>query len=872
MLPKEVEKKTEIKGVEYKEYPFPYWSMTKKRLISHFNSSERGVSSKEASVRLLKYGKNEVKEKRQLFLLNLVLRNLFSPISIALFLAGATSFIIGDQQSSLIIFILVLLSVVINVVQEYRSHKVVEKLQKLVTYSCNVIRDGKVLQINSRELVPGDVVHLSVGDRIPADMRILSSENLKMDESLITGEYYPVTKTSRTILKKSPIPQEMENIAFTGSIVKEGKGLGMVIATGKSNFIGRTVRLIDEIKDESNFEMDLKKFSQYLLNVILLVVILVTLVNIYVQHDFVLSFLFAVTLAVGLIPEPLPLMIATVLSRGAMKLASKGVIVKRMSATEDLGNVDVLCCDKTGTLTENRLRVIDSFNCDGSNNTTPVILGAVCSSVILQDHHVRGNQIDVALHEFVKMHDSIKEKKEEYVVEQEIPFDYERQRMSVVAKLKGQRILVSKGSPEAILSSSAFALEKGKVVHINRMRSKIMETYKDLSRQGLRLIAVGIKELGKKKSYSKSDESELIFVGFISFIDPPKHSARETLQLAKKYGIDIKIITGDGAEVTKTIANQLHFNIPEDRIMSGHEIDMAILTNDISRIENTTIFSRATPQQKLKIIKILRSKGHVVAYLGDGVNDAPSLMEADVGVSVNEGSDVSKEAADIILTHKTLHSVIDGILIGRTLFTNIAKYLRCTFAGNFGNLFTIAFASGFLRFIPLLPSQLLYINFLTDFPLFTFSVDNVDNEELKQPKRWRTDHIIRNGAIFGAISTVFDLILIFYLIYMLGVTEELFRTVFFLEIIFSEVFVVLSLRSTKPFFMANGPSFFLVFVIFLSALIGVASVFPPLANYFGFETPITDLLVFVVMLSVGYALTTELVKFLVYRNNESNKI
>ena len=866
-LPREVERKAEAKRTDYSEYPFPFWSMTKERLFSHFNSSEEGLSSKDAKLRILKYGKNEVKEKRSLLLLRIIFSALFSPISIVLFLAAGASFLLGDIMSSSIILALILISAGINSFQEYRSGKAVEKLQKLVSYTCCVLRDGKLVRLDVRELVPGDVVYLSPGDRVPADLRIFDSQGIQIDESLVTGEYYPVSKATRAIMKKDPIPQEMENIAFTGSIVKGGNAFGMAIATGKSNFIGRTVQLIEDIKDESNFEKDLKRFSRYMLNVILLVVALVTLVNIYVQHDLIISLMFAIVLAVGLVPEPLPLMVATVLSRGTMKLSSKGVIVKRTSAIEDLGNVDVLCCDKTGTLTENRMRVMDSFNCDGSKNPTPIILASVCSSSGFGSH-LRANSIDSSIHDYAKIHDSVRESRDEYELEQEIPFDYERQRMSVVARLKESRILISKGSPEALLSASSFALENQKVVPISRMKSKILETYQDLSAQGLRLIAVGVKELGKKKIHSKKDESDLIFVGFVSFIDPPKRSAMETLQLAKKYEIDVKIITGDGAEVTRAIANQLNFSIPEDRIMSGHEIDMAIVTNDISGIENSAIFARATPQQKLKIIKILKSRGHVVAYLGDGANDSPPLMEADVGISVDTGSDVSKEAADIVLTRKSLRSVIDGILVGRTMFTNIMKYLRCTFAGNFGNMFTIAFASGFLRFIPLLPSQLLFINFLTDVPLFTLSGDKVDDEELKQPKRWKTEQIIRNGAVFGAISTVFDLILIFYLIYMLGVTEDLFRTLLFLEIILSEVFVILSLRSTKPFFLAKGPSFSLVFAMLLCATIGAASVFPPLAAYFSFETPISDLLMFVVMVSVGYALTTELAKFLMYGNGE----
>ncbi|VVB73307.1 putative copper-exporting P-type ATPase A [uncultured archaeon] len=873
-LPQEAERKSEVKPEHMQslsQYSDPFWSMPWRSALHAAGSSEKGLKQSEATARLLKHGKNEIKEDGENRILRILLSQVMNLIVYVLLGAALISILIGDSQTAIIIVAIVVITSIIGFVQEYRSEKAVDKLKKYLTFTSRVLRSGMIAEIDSREIVPGDLVILSVGDRVPADLRLIETEDMSIDESVLTGEQYPVEKTASTVMKQHPIPQEMRNIAFAGSMVKEGKGIGVAIATGAATYFGKTALMLESVKDQSDFQKELQKFGGMLLKAILVSIFFVFVVNVYVGHGPLTSLLFAVTLAVGLVPEPLPFITTLLLSRGASKLADKGVIVKRLSATEDLGNVDILCCDKTGTLTENRVSLADHFDLDGKRDETPLLLGLQCSSAVSIGHHLSGNAIDVSLAEYARHHPHLLAHSAKYDRVFELPFDYERRRMSVVIRTKGadkRHIMVCKGAPEAVLAVSSHAVIGGKVTDIRMCRKKVMEKYVELSEKGYRAIAVAIREVRRQDGYTKQSEKEMTLLGFITFIDPPRRSSKDTLDLAKKYGIRIKILTGDGSTVTRAIANRVGFDIAPEQVIVGSELDDVIEKGDMERIENAAIFARVTPDQKFRVIKLLRSRGHVVAFLGDGVNDAPPLAEADVGISVQSGADIAKEAADVVLTRKNLHSIIDGILIGRGIFANIVKYIRCTFAGNFGNLYTVALSSMFLRFIPMLPAQILLINFLTDTPLLTISTDNVDEEELRKPRKWNIGQITRNGAIFGVISTIFDLIIVAFLI---NASESLFQSVLFLEVVFSEIFVIVSLRTMKPFVLAKPPSVWVLLAIAAVAVIGTVAVFPPLAGLFGFETPVMDLIVFAALVAVGYALVTEMAKYIMYRHLWQNQ-
>ncbi|MFH8119984.1 MAG: HAD-IC family P-type ATPase, partial [Candidatus Aenigmatarchaeota archaeon] len=499
----------------------------------------------------------------------------------------------------------------------------------------------------------------------------------------------------------------------------------------------------------------------------------------------------------------------------------------------------------------------DYFDLDFKKDERIIIYSAICNSAVI-GKKITGNPIDVAIMEtFLKMNKKFKFEKID-----EVPFDYERRRMSVLAKVENEYLLITKGSPESMIKVCS---KIGKEKITKEKEREIMKKYEEISARGLRCIVVGFKKVKGRKKIEKKDENGLTFLGFIVFEDPPKRTIKQTLALAKKFGVNIKIITGDGPTVTKTVLKEVGIDVKEDEIVVGSEID-ELIEKRSEKIEKAIVFARATPEQKYKILKLLREK-HTVAYLGDGVNDAPPLLEADVGISVENGSDAAKETADIILTKKSLHSIVDGIIYGRIVFSNIVKYLNCTFAGNFGNLFTVAIASSFLKFVPLLPTQILLANFVTDTPLLAISGDKVDEEELVSPKKWDVRKIINNGIIYGSISTIFDLILIFFII---NASEKIFQTNLFLEIVFSEVFVILSLRSNRVF-IKSKPSLELTIAIIFVAIVGFLSIFPPLVEIFNFEPIGLEELLLPISIAVFYCIATEIAKFFIVKSEKTRE-
>lgn len=790
-----------------------------------------GLTEKEVKELQKKHGKNEISTSEGSFW-KIVKSNFINPLSILLYGVGAVTYLLDDQISATIILVVVILNGALGIYQEYKSEKASEKLKKQISYKAKVYRDLKWSLVSISELVPGDYVRFELGDRIPADIAIEKADELLIDESTITGESYPVRK----IVGKRI---DQESTALMGTIVSSGSGEGRVISIGKNTTFGKTSMLLSETNPPSTFEKNVSLMSNSLVKVILVSTLLVFVLNAIIGKGIVTSLLFAVALAIGLAPEALPVIITITLSNGALALSKHGVIVKRLSSVEDLGNVDILCTDKTGTLTENSIRVDSYINKDGKSDEQVLEYATVC---VWAAH---SNPIDDALIENKTGNKELKK----WDVLSKVQFDFERRRMSVLVKKNSKKLMICKGSPEAIVSISNMSKAE---------QEQATKKYRELGENGLRAIAVAIKEVDKKQ-ISKEDEKDLQFAGFVAFADPPKKEVRETLEIARRLGISIKLLSGDNSSIAQNVARQVGFEFSEDQVVSGDELEK-IYKDKVKfeeKIQKAVIFSRVSPVQKHAIVRCLRSMNHCVAFMGDGINDAPAIKEADVGISVNNATDVAKEAADIILVKKSLNAVVQGISGGRKVFSNIIKYIFNTLAGNFGNIFTVGLGSIFIPFIPLTPVQIILANFLTDGPMVAISTDNVDDEELVKPKKWDIDGIVRIGGIFGLISTVFDLITI---IYFLHLGETIFRTALFLEVFLSEVIIIISLRSARPFFKSEPLSLPLFVSTVLVVVIAFGLVYSSFGTYFGFEPLNLNQIGVLIAIVIGYLVTTEIAK------------
>jgi len=839
-----------------------YWALNKKELMKKLKSKEKGLSFSEAKKRLIEQGSNEIPPKDKKTGISILFSQFKSPLIIILIAAAILAGFLRDITDTIIIVGIILLNSLLGFYQEFKSEKALSELRRYITFKTVVLRNGKKCEINVRELVTGDIVFLNNGDIAPADIRILDTEELSMNESVLTGESFPVSKTFQEIKIDAPSLQQKTNMVFMGTTVASGTGVGIVAATGKNTEFGKTATVLSAKEPPTDFQKNIKKFGDFLIKLILILTIVVFFINALLGKGVLDSFLFALALAVGITPELLPIIITITLSRGAIKLAKKKVVVKKLASIEDLGNIDVLCVDKTGTLTENKITLQDYFDVDGKKERILLEFSSLCSTAIIEEDKVKGKPIDVAILEYCK-----KEKVENTLRKiEEIEFDYDRRRISVAAEKDKSCYLITKGAPESLLEICTSVKKQDAVIPIRQYKAALSKKFEDLSRSGYRVIAVAYKEIEKKKDYLPEDENNLIFLGFITFLDPPKKTANESLKSLRKLGVELKILTGDNELVTEQICNQVGIKI-KNRIILGSELEK-INPIEFSRIiEKHNVFSRITPEQKYKIIKSLNEKGHIVGFLGDGVNDAPALKAADVGITVDSAIDIAKDNADIILLNKGLDVLANGIKEGRKTFGNITKYIFNTISANFGNMFTLAISSIFLKFIPLLPSQILLANLISDGPLMTISTDNVDEKELKKPKRWNIKAISSFMISFGLISSVFDVITILILLLIVGNNTNLFRTAWFLESVLSEVTITFVIRTKKSFWKSKPSS-----LLLLSSVAGIALtlaiIYSPLAVLFSFEKIPYLIIAFIGLVIFLYLIMGEFFKKRFYKKHE----
>jgi len=837
---------------------FKIWMLNKSEFLKRLGSSEDGLSDKESESRLKKYGLNELPARKRRKVLEVLFYQFKSPLVLILIAASIIAFFLSQIEEVLIIIGIVILNAILGFIQEFKSEKALEKLTKYIKFTAKVLRDGQLIEIDTKKLTIGDIVVFETGDIIPADLRIIEADELSINESLITGESVPVEKTSKPINESNLAPHEMKNIALMGTTVVNGSGKGIVYSVGTSTYLGKTASYLKVEEPEGDFQISMRKFGDSLIRIILIGTLIIFAINSFLGRDILRSFLFSMALAVGIVPESLPIIITISLSRGAMRMAKKDVIVKKLVSIEDLGNLDVLCCDKTGSITENQITLEEFVDLKNHSNKKLLIYGLLCNSAVIHKNSIRGNPIDVSIWHYARKHNITVDP--QYQKVDEIPLNYETKKMAVVIKKKDKQFLICKGAPESIVSSSSHVIMDHKKYRIDLYKRKIEDSYKKLSSNGYKVIAIAAKFVPKKQNYKETDENDLTFLGFLTFIDPPKKTAKIALESFRKLGVNLKILTGDDPIITKEIAKEVGFTPNElEKIVLGQDIDN--MSDDDLRnvVEEVNIFARITPEKKFRIIKALRENGHIIGFLGDGVNDAPALRQADVGISVETGSDVAKDAADIILTHKSLKVIADGIEEGRRTFNNVTKYVLNTISANIGNMTTLGIVSLFLNFLPLLPAQILLTNFLSDMPLLTISTDNVDNEELVKPKRWNIGYIERFALFFGGISSIFDFITIFILIYALSANAALFRTGWFLESILSEILITFAIRTRKRFYKSK-PGKLLLFTSIIIAVFTIWLIFSPFGYLFEFIPLFNWLPIAIGLILIAYFAMVEILK------------
>lgn len=759
-----------------------------------------------------------------------------NPLVIILLLAASLSLFFGDKASFFIIAAIVLLSVGLDFLNTYRSQQAAEALKEKVRVKATAVREGAEHAVAVAELVPGDIVKLTAGKVVPADGVMVDGKDLFTNESALTGESFPQGK---------PVGGQV----FMGSGVVSGEGLMRVTATGRRTKFAHIAQALQSTHRATEFEREIKDFSVLIIKITFFLVFFVFMVNVLFHRNVLDSVLFSLALAVGLTPELLPLIITLNLTKGSLKMAKEGVIVKQLSAVQNFGSMDILCTDKTGTLTEDKIALVKYV--DGRNNNSEHVLQlGFLASVFSTSFE---NPLDAAVRAHAGADASAYRKIDE------IPFDFERKREAVVVHHtgEGRRFLIVKGAPEEVLKISTAYDDTKK--HIDaQLRATIQATYDSLSRAGFRVLAVASKEIAAEKHYEPSDETGLAFQGFLAFLDPAKASVIDTLERMRAMGISVKVITGDNAFVTEKIARDI--GLPVGGVLTGDQLTKLARPEVVAAVEKTTIFARVNPEQKMQIIQALQQNGHVVGYMGDGINDAPSLRAADVGVSVNNAVDVAKDAADFILLRKSLLELVNGIVEGRKTFANTMKYLRMSLSSNFGNMFSMAGASLFLPFLPLLATQILLNNLLYDSSQFTIPLDNVDEAEVLKPHTLSIRDIKRFMWSYGLLSSAFDFTTFGVMLLIFHAGESVFQAGWFLESIITQIFVVYVIRTRLKPFVESRPSTSLALSTVLVALVSVLVVLLPIRTLFHFGQLKPAQIGALMSVTAAYLVCAELIK------------
>jgi Mg2+-importing ATPase len=823
-------------------------------VLQSLGSSPAGLTEAEAEARLAQYGPNEVGQERKHEWLHRLWTAVRNPLVVLLTALATLSYLTGDFRAGTVMLLMVILGVSLRLVQETRADNAAAKLKAMIKVTATVIRDGQQKEIPLRDLVPGDVVKLSAGDMIPGDVRLIAAKDLFIIQATLTGESLPVEKHDATDTRTGVSSIEHTNICFLGTSVESGSATAVIIATGAQTYFGKMANSLAGQQTETAFDRGVKKYVWLMLTFMMVMVPTVFFINGLMKHNWKDAFFFAMAVAVGLTPEMLPMIVSVCLSKGAMAMSKKKVIVKKLNSIQNFGAMDVLCTDKTGTLTIDHVILelhVDVFKKESSE---------VLRDAYLISHFQTGlkNVLDRAVLKYKELHGELGVEK--YKMVDEIPFDFSRRMMSVAIELpNGERQLLTKGAPEAVFAKCSHFESDGEILPMEPILvGDLVQQVNDLSEDGFRVLAVATKKLGAQTTFTKADESDLVLTGYLAFLDPPKDSAAKAITALRQNGVTVKVLTGDNDLVTRKVCSEV--GIHAEKILLGSQVEKMTEDELCKEVETTDVFARLSPAHKKRVVQALQKNKHVVGFMGDGINDAPALRAADVGLSVDNAVDIAKESADMILLEKDLMVLEEGVLEGRKVFVNILKYIRMGASSNFGNMFSVLGASAWLKFLPMQPIQVLTNNLLYDFSQVPIPTDNVGTAVISKPRPWAMGEIAKFIIFIGPISSIFDYttyaLMYFYFkcsnLDLVPALPELakrfanpidsdhtyaaalFSTGWFVESLMTQTLIVHVIRTNQIPFIQSRASWQLTMTTLAIMLVGAVLPYSPLAQYLGF--------------------------------------
>ncbi|MGY3746116.1 magnesium-translocating P-type ATPase [Vagococcus salmoninarum] len=864
-----INNRQEMKDSELKKLA----ALSERELMMEFRTSAAGLTKEDAEKRLEEFGPNEISAQSPTPAWKLFIQSFQDPFVYVLMLLLIVSALTGDYEAAIIMGVMILCSVIIRFIQDYRSQKASFELKEMIENTCAITRDGVTTEIPMDEVVPGDIVSLSTGDMIPADAVLIWTNDLFVNQSSLTGESMPIEKFVEAGIDQEKIKSDdltaldMEDLVFMGTDVLSGQGRAIILRTGEGTFFGDIAKNASVKRGDTAFDIGISKVSKLLLRMVAVLFPVVLLLNGFTKGDWSQAFFFAIAVAVGLTPEMLPMIVTSNLAKGALTLSKKKVIVKELASIQNLGSMDILCTDKTGTITEDRVVLVEHVNPLGED------CDAVLNMAYLNSKYQTGwkNLID---HAVINFYDEFPEKHTFKEIEKidEIPFDFSRRRLTVAVEVDGHHLMVTKGAVEEMETVCTHAEINGELVELtDELRQEMRAVNVKMNEQGMRVIAVAYRQdVHSEPVYSVKDEKEMTLIGFVGFLDPAKQSAITAIASLQGHGVNVKVLTGDNEIVARKVCNDVGISV--DQVLIGNQI--AEMTDDElrSKVDDINLFAKLSPMQKSRIINLLQENGHTVGFMGDGINDAPALRKADIGISVDTAADITKDASSIILLEKSLNVLEDGILEGRKVFSNMMKYIKITISSNFGNVFSVLVASAFLPFLPMLSIQLLIQNLIYDIAQLTTPWDNVDEEDIIKPVSWETTGLLKFTLCIGPVSSIFDIMTFVVMWTIFGantVAEQgLFQAGWFLVGLISQTLVVHIVRTEKLPFIQSRASWPLIISSLAAIVVGLVIATTSLRGAFDFTALPVSYWPWLIGILIAYMITTEVAKRIYIKFNK----